>query len=475
MNSSPLKNAAEYYPVLIIGGGIVGAGIFRDLSLHQVPCLLVDKKDFASQTSQSSSKMLHGGIRYLETMDFALVHEALHEKSLWLKLAPHLCYEEEFYLPIYKDSARPLWMIKCGLMLYDFLSGFKNTPHKIVSVEDTLLQLPHLKQDNLTGSGVYHDVIVDDAKLTIEIILDALSYGNNEALNYVGLVDLKVDGTSYVAELRDTLTGEEKVVRTKYVAVTAGPFTDQLLGNLSAISNWEDKLLPSKGSHLWFDRKDFFIARPTLLTPDDKRVIFVIPQGDKVLVGTTEKEIKGNFFDIDADEDEVEYLIDNLRQFFPGAKLGKQDIAGTFAGIRPLIKGTGEEKRDRTTREHKIFQPYSNMFVLVGGKYTTFRSMGQQISRHICLNSGITYDSSMSKSRLYKSSTVRPFGQQRITHQQIKEILKNEKPRTFEDLVRRRLSIPNKNMWKGGQSFDQFFADIMPELKKYLHGDHLHY
>src|SRR5690554_4942044 len=145
MTNEVHEDQASIYDVVIIGGGIVGAGILRDAALHGLKTLLIDKKDFTSQTSQSSSKMLHGGIRYLETFDFALVWEALHEKNLWIKLAPHLCQEKAFLMPIYKDSLRPLWMLKVGLWLYDFLSSFQNTPHRMLNIEETLKLLPPLK------------------------------------------------------------------------------------------------------------------------------------------------------------------------------------------------------------------------------------------------------------------------------------------------------------------------------------------
>ena len=182
---SPLDSISDSYDVAIIGGGIVGAGIFRDLSLHGAKCLLVDKNDFTSQTSQNSSKMLHGGIRYLENLDFELVWEALHEKNLWLRIAPHLCFEKDFHFPVYKDSPKPLWMVRIGLMLYDFLSNFLNKPHSILSPKELHDKFPTLNREKLKGIGVYHDVVVDDAKLTLEVIYDALLEKKGSAINYV--------------------------------------------------------------------------------------------------------------------------------------------------------------------------------------------------------------------------------------------------------------------------------------------------
>src|SRR3989339_754367 len=160
------------YNTLIIGGGIVGAGIFRDLSLHSVKALLIDKFDFASQTSSSSSKMFHGGIRYLASLDFGLVWEALHEKNLWLKLAPHLCIERPFLIPTYKQSANGLSAMHLGVKLYDLLSSFQNSPSKALSRTNIKKAYPCLTQENLTGGVIYYDAIADDCKITLESIYD---------------------------------------------------------------------------------------------------------------------------------------------------------------------------------------------------------------------------------------------------------------------------------------------------------------
>jgi glycerol-3-phosphate dehydrogenase len=157
------------FKTVIVGGGIVGAGIFRDLVLNGVEALLLDAGDFSSQTSERSSKMLHGGIRYLENLDFPLIFEALHEKNLWLKLTPHLTREVPFYLPVYKDAKRPLWMIRIGLYLYDALSSFKNSPFSMKSKEETLKDIIGLNPEGLTGAGVYYDGIMD-AKITLEVM-----------------------------------------------------------------------------------------------------------------------------------------------------------------------------------------------------------------------------------------------------------------------------------------------------------------
>lgn len=181
----------DSYKTVIVGGGIVGAGIFRDLAMHGVETLLVEAGDFSSQTSERSSKMLHGGIRYLENMDFPLVFEALHEKNLWLKLTPHLTREVPFYMPVYKDSKRPLWMIRIGLFLYDFLSSFKNSPFSTRTKEECLNDIKNLNPEGLSGAGVYYDGIMDDSKITLEVIYDALEETNTYAVNHTKVINVK--------------------------------------------------------------------------------------------------------------------------------------------------------------------------------------------------------------------------------------------------------------------------------------------
>lgn len=462
--NSPLLDCRVHYPVLVIGGGIVGAGILRDLALHGIPSLLVEKNDFASQTSQSSSKMLHGGIRYLENLDFALVFEALHEKNLWLKLAPHLCKEKAFFMPVYKDALRPLWMVRSGLILYDFLSSYQNSPHQIKNKKEVIKSIANIKSEGLSGAGIYYDAIVDDAKLTLEVIYDAKKEKNIHALNYVSLESVQIEGAIYKCHLKDELTGDLKVVSTDNLIFATGPFTDKLINKLDIIK-WEDKLLPSKGSHLWISKESLPIDRPVVLTPKDGRIIFVIPQDNMVLVGTTEAPVEGDYFNISPSEDEIDYLLHNLDEYFPGAKISKGSILSTFSGIRPLIKADGNDK-GKTAREHKLYQPRSNMYIMLGGKFTTFRTMASEVVREICAKNRIPYDSNRTKAALRQRSCILPFGQNKITKENTLQALETESVRTFDDLVIRRLGIPRPSHWSEEISYEDFFSSLKDEMSK---------
>ncbi len=467
----------QQVPVVIIGGGIVGAGLFRDLSLHQIPSLLIDKKDFNSQTSQKSSKMLHGGIRYLEQFDFGLVREALYEKNLWNRLASHLCREEAFYLPVYRGSLRPLWMIRLGLFLYDCLSGFKNRPHEILSKEELLMRIPQLKREGLTGGGAYHDVVVEDAKLGLELIYDALLFPGATALNHTELnsVQEASDGT-FVLEISELFSGQKKRVQTKRLVFATGPFSDGLFKNL-ALFPWEDVLLPTIGSHLWIDKKALSIQHPCVITPSDGRVIFVIPQRNAVLVGTTERDLsegdKLSPFDLKITKEEKDYLLTELNSYLETISVQESDILSSFSGIRPLVREQDESSSSKTSREHKVFRPKENIWAIIGGKYTTFRPMSQEIAREILLTEKLSYNPSLSKTPLRSKSAVNNFdGLEKFGPEDVIKAASLELAANFEDLVVRRLSIPAKNHWDQEIPFEEFFTNLLPSLKNYISISH---
>jgi glycerol-3-phosphate dehydrogenase len=460
----------EEFNTAIIGGGIVGSGIFRDLSLHNISCVLIDKSDFSSKTSQSSSKMLHGGIRYLENMDFQLVYEALHEKNLWLKIAPHLCFEERFYLPVFNDAKRPLWMIKIGLFLYDLLSGFQNSGHEIKNNLSSIKSIPILKKENLSGCGIYSDAIVDDAKMTLEMIYDALYCSKkSKAYNYFELIEDIEENEFHLITLKNKLNDSVKKIKVKNIVYATGPYTDDLLSK-NQHYKWSNILLPSKGSHLWFSQKDIPINHPIVMTTKDDRVIFVIPQNDLVLVGTTEIKTTESYDDLTISESEINYLLNMVNLYFPTLKLSNENILGSFAGVRPLVKEDGNNNLSKTSREHKIVQLSSNSFVIAGGKYTTFRVMGQEITRNIIQKLGKNYNCDLSQKPIFKKSILPSFKFKVPTDAELINICEEELPKTFNDLVIRRIGINSKKIWnyKSNKDFNEFFLSKVAILNKYI-------
>lgn len=426
--------------VVIIGGGINGAGILRDLALNGVKATLIEKGDFASQTSQSSSKMLHGGIRYLENFDFALVQEALEEKNLWLKLAPHVCFEREFYFPLYNFSKYPPFMLRAGLFLYDFLSHFKNKHHAMFSKEEVLKRVPSLREEGLKASGMYYDGIVDDAKLTLECIYDALLEKDIEAYNYHEVIKVESLSNHHIVTYQNVFTKEIFEIKSQFVIYTTGPFTDELLPHLGL--KWSEKMLTSKGIHLWIKSDALKLSGSVVLSTPDGRVVFVIPQRDAILVGTTETKVNEDMFNIKASDQEVAYLLRVLKEYFPKADINETHIISTFAGVRPLVKEEGAGDRGKTSRFHQIYRPTHHSYALLGGKYTTFRRMAQEVSQELVPRLGITYNPNLTLNPLRQHSLFPTFGQKpQVTEELLSKIIATEKVVTFEDLVKRRLSV----------------------------------
>lgn len=427
--------------VVIVGGGINGAGLLRDLALNGVKSVLIEKGDFSSQTSQSSSKMLHGGIRYLENFDFALVQEALEEKNLWLKLAPHICFEREFYFPLYNFSKYPPFMLNMGLFLYDFLSHFKNRPHAMFTKEEILKKIPALKEEGLKASGMYYDGVVDDAKLTLECIYDALLETHIEALNYHEVIEVDSYSHHHLITYQNVFTKKTFEIKAKFVVYTTGPFTDELLPHLGL--KWSEKMLTSKGIHLWIKKDALQLDGSVVLTTPDGRVVFVIPQRDAILVGTTETKVHEKIFNIQANEDEIEYLLKVLNEYFPKAHVNESQIISTFAGVRPLVREEGSsDARGKTSRFHQVYRPTHHSYVLLGGKYTTFRKMAQEVAMELVPRLGKSYNPNLTLNPLRQHSLYPTFGSRpEVNLELIKKIIAQEKVVTFEDLIKRRLSI----------------------------------
>lgn len=429
------------FDVAIVGGGIVGAGIFRDHALHNMSSIIIDQADFNSQTSQGSSKMLHGGIRYLENFDFALVFEALREKNLWLRLTPHISKEIPFYLPVYKHSKWPLFLMKVGLFIYDLLSLFKNSPHKTYSKKRTLELIPGLNPKDLKGTGLYFDGVVDDSKLGLECIYDGLNNKKCKALNYTKVISVKKVGDVFELKLEDVLNAKLTVVKAKKVVFATGPFTDQTMKMLNI--PWDPVILPSKGTHLWIKKDVLPIKDAIVLQTKDGRVIFVIPQRGTILVGTTEIPLDPNtpMLNIQPTPEEIAYLKKNILEYFPEHPIQDEDILGSFAAVRPLVKaGTSSSK---TSRNHKIFRPQEGLYVIVGGKYTTFRKMAEDLNKKLFRDMGKAYNKKLSLKPLKSISIVKDPLERKITKQDIENILAHEHVRTKEDLLQRRLSLPS--------------------------------
>ena len=369
------------YDVLVIGGGVTGACIARDAALRGFKCACVDKNDWAFGTSSRSSKMIHGGIRYLEMFDFKLVFEACRERRQLLLNAPHLVYPQPFTFPIYKGDKNGIFMIESGLILYDMLALFRNVQNHRMYMHDRAMELEDgLDSDRIKAAGVFYDCSTDDARLTLAFALTAIDDGADCA-NYVEVVELLRDGGRLAgAHVRDVLTSEEFDIEARVVVNAAGAWGDEVceLDEKDA----PKKLQLTKGSHIMVPRGRASTRNALpIVSPTDKRLMFVIPRGHFALIGTTDTYYHEDLDNPFATREDVEYILEAANDILPRAHLDKADIISTYAGLRPLAMQEGGEDvaASKVSREHRIYQGRSGMLTIAGGKLTTARSMAEEM------------------------------------------------------------------------------------------------
>ena len=367
--------ATQPFDVLVVGGGITGAGIARDATLRGLTVALVDKGDFGSGTSSRSSRLVHGGVRYLEHGHLHLVFEASAERRRLLRLAPHLVRPLAFTWPVYEGQRLPVWKLAAGLTLYDALALFRNVErHKRLRPQGVLAWEPELAPSGLRGGVRYFDAATDDARLTLANALDARAAGAL-VLNHVALVGAAGarDGLR-VVRVEDALTGERGELRARVIVNAAGPWSDEVLGRLGAATR--QGVRGSKGSHIAVPRSRVGNrAAVTLTHPTDGRVMFALPSGSHTIIGTTDMFTEESPESVRASAGEVRYLLDAANALFPDAALTPDDVVSAWSGIRPLVPtGTSSVA---ASREHVITSDAGTVSI-TGGKLTTYRVMASE-------------------------------------------------------------------------------------------------
>lgn len=376
----------EQFDLLIIGGGITGAGIARDAAMRGLRVALIEARDFASGTSSKSSKMLHGGIRYLEQFHLALVFEASKERRLHSEfLSPHMAKPVPYLIPVYPWSPHSKAAIAAGVYLYDTLALFRNHGTRVLNREVTLQEEPRLESQGLKGSVVYHDAVMDDARIAFENVRSAVFHGA-AAVNYMTVRGFEKDGTGRIKGvwIRDMLQKGDHatLVKAKLVVNASGPWCDYI--RRLDQPHVEDRLRPTKGVHIILPKEKLGKKHAFVLTAKkDDRVFFSVPWYDRTLVGTTDTDYDpardGSLHDIRANQNDVDYLLEGVKRTFPHADVSPDDIQSTFAGLRPLVsEGKGSDP-SAVSREHLIWQEDSGLLNIAGGKYTTYRVMAQQL------------------------------------------------------------------------------------------------
>jgi glycerol-3-phosphate dehydrogenase len=368
----------ESFDLLIVGAGITGAGAARDAALRGLKVALVDQGDIGGGTSSRSSKLVHGGLRYLAGFQLGLVRESTAERWVQMTLAPHLVRPLEFLMPIYDFHKHGRTFIGMGLWLYDALAMFRVPRHRSYKGRRALTRQPNLRTDGLTGALRYFDAATDDARLTLENALDAEVLGATVA-SYAKLVAFRTDAAGHVhgAEVQDVHSGRTVSVKAQLVLNTTGPWTDEVLG-LRAPQP-KPLLRPTKGAHLVFSADRLPVeAAVVLVHPRDQRPMFAIPWGPHVYVGTTDIDYTGDLARPFAAEDDRELILEAANTYFPEAALTAADIVGSWCGLRPLVAPEkGKAPSSRVSREHILMGGEDGLITMTGGKLTTYRLMAK--------------------------------------------------------------------------------------------------
>nr|WP_115991861.1 glycerol-3-phosphate dehydrogenase/oxidase [Cohnella lupini] len=364
--------------LLVIGGGITGAGIALDAASRGLRVGLVEMQDFAAGTSSRSTKLVHGGLRYLKQFEFGVVAEVGKERAIVYENGPHVTTPEWMLLPLYAGGTFGKWSTSLGLRVYDFLAGVKREERRsMMSAKEALGKEPLLKREGLKGGGYYVEYRTDDARLTIEVMKKAREFGVL-AVNYAQVDSLSYDAVGKLtgALIRDVIDGGNYEVSATKVVNATGPWVDELRKLDGSKSGKTLRL--TKGVHLVFDQSRFPLRQAVYFDTPDGRMVFAIPRQGKTYLGTTDTNYKGEIDRPRATADDRVYLLDAANFMFPGVKLGERDIESSWAGLRPLIHQEGKDPSEISRRD-EIFHAPSGLISIAGGKLTGYRKMAEAI------------------------------------------------------------------------------------------------
>jgi glycerol-3-phosphate dehydrogenase len=364
----------EFWDLLIIGGGASGLGTAVDSASRGYRTLLLEQGDFAQGTSSRSTKLVHGGVRYLQQGNVSLVTEALHERGLLFHNAPHLVHNQPFVVPNYDWWEGPFYGI--GLKVYDLLAGNLGLgPSRHLNVEETLIEIPTLEPEGLRGGTIYYDGQFDDARLAINLAQTAINEGAT-AISHTRVLALQKNGGLITGvEAVDEISGRKYELNARVVVNATGAFTDAVLKMDD--SEQRPVIRPSQGVHIVLD-SSFMPGESAIMVPktDDGRILFAVPWYDRVLVGTTDVAIPDAVLEPQATEDEVEFLLTHIARYLTRDP-GRHDILSIFAGIRPLVETSDEKGTSALSRDHVVMVSASGLVTVAGGKWTTYRKMAQ--------------------------------------------------------------------------------------------------
>ena len=373
-----VADAASGVDVLVVGMGATGAGVALDAASRGLTVAVIDKGDLASGTSSKSSKLVHGGLRYLENYEFSLVREGVVERQQLMRLAPHLVRPMDFVYPVWPDTAKRR-LLGLGLTTYDVFAGVRNVRrHEKVDVVEAVTRAPALARSGLDYAYLYGDCATDDARLVLAVVQAARSFGA-VALTYTEAERLLVaaDGSVHGAAVRDALTGASYEIRARHVVNATGVWVDTLLGQAGQDA---PLVVPSKGVHLVVDHERLPLTGASVLLPSragDGRSMFAIPWGRQTILGTTDTEYDGPLDAISVDAEDLAYVLRAGNDVFDMG-LSEDDVLGAWAGARPLLRGEGESMSD-LSRRHTLIASPGGLVTITGGKLTTYRRMAAEV------------------------------------------------------------------------------------------------
>ena len=427
--------AASQVDVLVIGGGIVGSGVARDAAMRGLKTVLVEQRDFASGTSSRSSRLLHGGMRYLAQGRIGLVREASREKRVIGHIAPHLAQPLAFIFPGRKGTAWSLWKLAVGVKMYDLLCGMRNFGRSsVLGRKKTTTVLRGIADENLSGAVRYFDALTNDARLVLDTVRSAVAHGAT-AFNYLQLVDATRKGDVWECQLKDAESGNVTTVRARAVVNATGPWSDKL-----PHSNTSLRL--TKGVHLVIDRFRLPVPDAVVMAEGD-RILFAIPWGERLILGTTDTDYKGPIGEPTCDDEDIQYVLDVTNAAFPEAQLSKADLISHWAGLRPLVADRNGNPSD-ISRRHEVKMHDAGWWDVTGGKLTTYRLMAEEAVTAIAkfLDKNQTKCETARKPLLEPSATSGISGivPPPVSEMLVQHYCRNEWARSLEDLMIRRTS-----------------------------------
>ncbi|WP_335871745.1 glycerol-3-phosphate dehydrogenase/oxidase [Bacillus sp. 2205SS5-2] len=367
----------DKYDLIIVGGGITGAGIALDAASRGMKVALLEMQDFAAGTSSRSTKLVHGGLRYLKQFEIKMVADVGKERSIVYENGPHVTTPEWMLLPFHKGGTFGRFSTSIGLKVYDFLAGVKKSERRRMLSKKTTLQLePLIKQESLKGGGYYVEYRTDDARLTIEVMKAAEAFGA-KVINYVKAEKFLYEKERVVGvEGKDMISGDSLTISGTKVVNATGPWVDEMRDKDTSRNN--KKLRLTKGVHLVFSSEKFPLQQAVYFDTPDGRMVFAIPRDGKTYVGTTDTFFDYNKAHPKMTESDRAYILESIAYMFPSMDLSEEDVESSWAGIRPLIYEEGKDPSE-ISRKDEVWEHDSGLITIAGGKLTGYRKMAQQV------------------------------------------------------------------------------------------------